>query len=236
MSWNLSNPTTPLNWLNTATDSTGQYIISCTDTNVYLSSNYGVDFILSTNGLPTVTSPNMWTSVASNPSGTCLLVCGYSTNGSQLFNGLYLSTNSGVSWENISMSTIGGNPQYSKSPVAIDQNNNLYLLQSNNSRVYKSTNLGVSWVNLGTGINGTPNSVSVSYDGRVIVSTGQAGIGAYISRDYGATFTQYFISTLLASGGDVSSDGSIIYISGTTYASSPYTYSIFKSTVAPISK
>lgn len=58
MSWNLSTPTTPLNWLNTATDSTGQYIISCTDTNVYLSSNYGVDFILSTNGLPEVTFPN----------------------------------------------------------------------------------------------------------------------------------------------------------------------------------
>lgn len=228
ITWVLSNPTTPLNWSDIASDSTGQYLISCTDTNVYLSNDYGANFTVVTGGLPTITSPNQYTNVACSPDFKNLWVSIYSSDQSIPS---YLSTNNGTSWTSVNLSSVGGNFTRNINPVAIDASYTIYLASANTSRLYKSTDDGINWNDFTTSTAlYDPHSISISDNSSVICVTLRGGVNSLtIFTNYGNTYNSYFPSELGA-GVACSSDGSTIYVATSSYTSVPYNQNIYKTT------
>ena len=229
MSWPLSTPVTTLNWTQTASSSSGIYLISCTNTALYLSSDYGQNFTEVTSGIPAVNgSSSYYTNVACSPDFTHLWLSVYSDNQSI---SPYLSTNSGVTWSSVDMSSVGGNLQYSNNPIAIDKTYNIYYpVRLGINVVYKSTNNGISWTTLG-GYGGASEGISVSDNGSVIAVGQLTGVySVSLSTNSGNSFTKYFSGEYGTNGVACSSDGSIVYAISTIPTGNPYTNKIYKTT------
>lgn len=125
-------------------------------------------------------------------------------------NGIFRSTNAGVSWQDVS----AGLQEVTVWTFAIHQNGNIFA-GSDGGGVYRSTNFGSSWNKL-PGMNGLA-VLSLAIDTTGIVYAGTVGNGIWTSIDSGASwqvlpgpFSNKFVYALAVdNGSDTTSNGTL---------------------------
>lgn len=181
--------------------STTYYQYAGTDAGVYISTNYGTNWIIKKTGLstqdPSVLAVKQWT----NNQGI-FYAGGYG--------GFYRSTNWGLNWTSIASYDNGFTVPSVNSMVI----NGYYILASTmTSGVFRSTDSGGSWVQVNNGLTTTTtlpqiNSMILhSYQQNVFIYLA-ASNGVYLTRDYGSTWykkstgipTSTIINALAANG------------------------------------
>mgnify|MGYP000858044055 CR=1 FL=1 len=106
---------------------------------------------------------------------------------SQYGNGIYKTTNAGVSWFQIAtVSQVGNKCSY----MAIDPFNSNIIWMAGNSGVFKSTNAGINWTNTGAGTNANCVILNPQNSSMVYVTVGGTNAGLIKkSTDGGAVWT-----------------------------------------------
>jgi hypothetical protein len=107
-----------------------------------------------------------------------------------LVNGVYLSTNSGATWSQVSNTNL---PTYNNyRSVAMSSDGSIQLAATTGDGVYLSTNSGATWSQVSNTNLSTDNnyrSVAMSSDGSIQLA-GTLGDGVYLSTNSGATWSQ----------------------------------------------
>lgn len=163
--------------------------------------------------IPVATNQN-WTCIASSADGARIVA------GSQYFQPIYLSTDSGATW------TAANTPNTYWASVASSADGSVLVALAGQA-IYRSTNSGADWI--ATSTPGTPgliwSSVACSADGHEVVATTESS-GIYRSLDWGATWsvtsapgTNYWTSIAC------SADGTKMVAASGNYAIPPY-YSV----------
>ena len=188
-------------------------VFSQTNDDVYYSSNFGTTFNKTTADLPTTYFMN---NIVISSNGTNVLVV------TPINKNIYLSTNSGTSWQTIEITS--ANINYNN---ICTESSFTTFYSTTSSGVYKSTNGGSIWTSItisNVPTNTTWKGCAMSSDG-VIIVLGVYGGGVYLSRNSGSSFNlisdlpnnanwnsiaiTYDGSTIIASR----SDSNILYIS-----------------------
>ena len=163
-----------------ASDSTGRYLVTGQGAgSIYTSIDYGVSWIVRTNGAP---SPRVWYGVASDSTGRYLVA----VNGSP--GAIYTSQNYGVSWT----ARTNGAPSAGSWYAVASSSNGQYLVTGiSGGSIYRSSDYGSNWTSvLPSGLS-SGNWISFASDstGRYLV-TGDNTAGGYMytSSDYGASW------------------------------------------------
>ncbi len=176
---------------------------------IYISTNNGVSFASSTNNA----GIHRWASITSSGDGTkvyAATVCSVSANCGGTADYVYTSTNSGITWNNLT--SLGTALDWVS--VSTSNDGTKVIAQDNSTHTYVSANSGASWATT-TGIGN--GNVSVSPDGTMFVATDSSG-NVYVSTNNGASWATTTAATV---GGAVrfvvATNGNIIYKSGYPY-------------------
>lgn len=171
-------------WIGAAISSTGQYMILCqhnTPGNVYLSTNFGASWTLSSG----LTSRDNYFGASISATGQYMLVQNYSI-------GTSISNNYGSTWTLMGTS-YGLNQTTNVGHIASNMSDNgqyMAIAGSFSNTIFVSNNYGVTWKP--SIITTDMNSICVSSTGQYMVtaSTTGTGSGVYSSTDYGVTWTK----------------------------------------------
>jgi photosystem II stability/assembly factor-like uncharacterized protein len=134
----------------------------------------------SQNLVPTAAPPQNWVSLASSADGVKLAAVGS-------YGKLYLSTNSGTTWQAAVTSSTGAEPQRPWTAVTSSADGARLAAVANFMPVFTSTNGGLTWRQ--TGPSAVWFSVASSADGRKLVAVDYQGGSIYLSKDGGDTWT-----------------------------------------------
>lgn len=168
----------------------GKLVAASSSTGVYTSTNFGLtwDTTLSTN------TGYGWRSVASSADGSILAAGGGGTAADQV----WISTNSGVSWEYRELGTY----------VALSADGKKLVAAMNPGSIIISTNSGSSWVVSTSAPAGYWTCVASSADGSKLAAAVQNG-AIYTSNDSGNTWTTNNVPIAYWSSIASSADGSL---------------------------
>eukprot|EP01034_Spumella_vulgaris_P028222 gene28222-35042_t len=222
MSFALSTAIVNLDYLALASSGTGQYMAASgapvgnfiTSSNVYLSSDYGASWNVSTD-LP----DGLYGAVTSSTSGETLSVCSQNV-------GVYISANFGSSWSlSAGTSTVAqscGTTLYTPTLASSDSGQYIYSLTLVNG-LYYSSNYGATW----TAATGAPTSnlyqgIASSPSGQYVASTTSLN-AVYLSQNFGVTYAKTLAPNTLWNSFFVNDAGAITL-------SAPFMFSMYKST------
>ena len=204
----ISAPTpTNNNWRGISGSRDGSIIYAGRDTgNIYKSAGYGA-------GLVAVKSDTLpWLNMASNSNGSIVIGSAYSSASSP--GGLYISSDSGVTWSAVDPTSI-----YFQCAASISGQ---YLYSVTRSGTFgamglhRSTDYGVTWTQVSSISSSTAEypGVCCSSDGHIVYCGGSTSASnVFKSTDYGATFTPLPSAPQnYCLGMACSDDGSVIYM------------------------
>jgi photosystem II stability/assembly factor-like uncharacterized protein len=165
--------------------SNGSHIFAGADSGVYISSDNGVNWAQSNNGL------------------TNKKIYSFAVNGTIIYFGLidvFQSTNNGSDWTPLGLSN-------ADAFSLLVSNNNIFA--GTGGGVYLSTNNGANWNQVNNGLNNSMDVHALAVSGNNIFA-GAAGYGVYLSTNNGSSWTQknngitnVFVHSLLVSGNNI---------------------------------
>ena len=200
----INNNNKNTNWIDIASNSTGQYVFALLSTFLFISKDYGSNnsWVISSLQLPNYTS---WSSISCDDTGMNIVVGTVVNpnveNGTSAFN-IYLSKDIGITWkEYIYYANIGVSYDY------------LYLNISRNGAYFSAIAANGGYPNWGSKfvvhdisnntqvINifnyGSPSGIGISNTGQyIVICFGQT---VYLSIDYGSTFNQIYPNGIISS-------------------------------------
>ena len=137
-------------------------------------------------------------------------------------NGIYVSSNSGGTYNKIITDVSAGKATIS------DSGKYMYVVSNNTNKIYISANYGASFnsVNVGSKIN----SISCSTTGSIIYLTDLSNNGIYYSQNYGSSWSN--IITVAANLNNIKTNisGSIAYFTSTSTGMA-YSYNLYNNTI-----
>ena len=162
---------------NSITFVTGQpnvFYIAAAQGGVWKTTDGGLNWVALTDNLPTLACGD----VVVNPANPNVLYLGtgelnYSGD-SQYGDGIYKSTNAGVTWVQVAPASLVGNRC---SQISIDPTNTNILYYAGNLGVFKSTNAGLNWANTNSGTNANCVLVNPSSPLTIFATTGGTNAG-----------------------------------------------------------
>jgi photosystem II stability/assembly factor-like uncharacterized protein len=187
INWTINSnlPTANSQWQCVSTNSlSGQYIVAGNMNGVYISNNYGNDFILN-NTLPHNDASYYYTNSAVNSTGQYMSVIQYPAE--SVYS--YYSNNYGNTWtkSNLSFNANGGS-----TTLCMSSNGSYQLVSCNNVGLFVSTNYGINWTKY-TPNNADPNFINInsisisSYYGMIQTYTNNSNT-TWTSKDRGYTW------------------------------------------------
>ena len=168
-----------MRWL--AMSSNGQHIAvintPATPFFVFVSNDFGTTFV----NRASIAYTSASGSVAVSPSGKNMVAMAYAAGTSQAYN---FSTNFGISWSTISISTGSFTPTTTQPSLYVNDSGIIYF--SNTTFAYSIPSLGSTSVTTFSN-NSNGQSIAASYDGRYILST-HLTTAAWVSSNNGSSF------------------------------------------------
>jgi photosystem II stability/assembly factor-like uncharacterized protein len=141
---------------------------------VWKTTNSGVNWVALTDFLPTLACGDVVVN-QSNPNIVYLGTGELNYSGdSQYGDGIFKSTNAGVSWVQVAPGSLVGTRC---SQMAIDPTNSNIVYFAGNNGVFKSTNAGANWANMSSGTNANCIFIDPSNTQVLYISTGGTSAG-----------------------------------------------------------
>jgi photosystem II stability/assembly factor-like uncharacterized protein len=169
-------------------NSSGQYLAVCGEFyGIYVSSNYGIDWIQS--NAPS-TYEYLWTAITTNANGNYMFATytNVNLNGS----GIYVSSNYGINWS-LKYKILGNWTQIisdATGQYVMASSYSSLVVTNSSGGIYKSNDYGITWNKTTANVNYFWTSISSDSTGQKLVTTTNGGNGIYVSNDGGTTWIQ----------------------------------------------